>query len=212
MEELLTLPEFAKLVGYSKRTIFKRIEDGTIVPHLKRNGRNYFVKSQINIFRENISKEEKKKLNIGYYRVSSNKQKSQLDDQLKLIEVFSASRGIILDETLKDLGSGMNFKRKNFLKIIDMILNQEIKYLIITYEDRLTRFGFSLIDYISKKCNVEILVINSKTTSPEEELVEDLMTIIHVFSSRLYGLRSNKRKIKEVITSNDLYGENKDQT
>ena len=197
METLLTLPEFAKLVGYSNRTLFKLMKEGKIQPHLIRNGRNYFVESQCAILRDYQQKNTR--INIGYYRVSSNSQKDQLEAQLKLLETYAASQGIILDETYKDLGSGMNFSRPNFVKIVNLILEHKVAKLIVTYEDRLCRFGYKLLELLAVKCGTEIIVINAKTTSPQQELVEDLMTIIHVFSSRLYGLRSNKKKIKEVL-------------
>ena len=110
---------------------------------------------------------------------------------------FSINSGIVIDEYLSDIGSGMNFKRKNFLKIIDDIENQKISKLIVTYKDRLTRFAFDLIQERCDKNNVELIVINLESTSPQQELVEDLMTIIHVFSSRLYGLRKYKKILKE---------------
>lgn len=205
MEKLLTLTEFAELVGYSRRTIFKKIKNGDITPHLIRNGRNYFIKSQASLLREPITVTSERK-SYGYYRVSSNNQKDQLVGQLGLIETFAASRGIILEDSFKDIGSGMNMSRPNLFKIIDLLLDHKVDKLVITHEDRLLRFGFKLIEYIANKCGSEILVINSKTTSPQEEMVEDLMTIIHVFSSRLYGLRSNKKKIDE------LCRESKDKT
>jgi predicted site-specific integrase-resolvase len=196
MEKLLSLTEFAELVKYSRKTIFNKIKEGLIEPHEIRNGRNYFLPSQASIFRKLVKTKEK--YSYGYYRVSSNTQKDHLLDQLKLIETYSASKGIILKESIKDIGSGMNMERKGFIRLIELILDDEVDQIVITYEDRLVRFGFDIIKLIANKFNTEIVVINAKTTSPEKELVEDLMTIIHVFSSRLYGLRSNKKKIKEI--------------
>jgi putative resolvase len=195
--KILSLTEFSRIVKYSRRTIFKKIKDGSLKPYQIRNGRNFFLESQAKLFLNTIET-TKERVSVGYTRVSSNSQKNHLVDQEKLIEIFAASKGIILLGILSDLGSGINFNRKNFLNIIDSILNREIDKIVITYEDRLTRFGFSLIKYIADKCGTEIIVINAKSTSPEKELVEDLMTIIHVFSARLYGLHSNKKKIKEI--------------
>ena len=198
MEELLTLPKFAKLAGCSTRTLFKRIEEKLIEPYEIRNGRNYFVASQLSILRRVESSVSQRK-SYGYYRVSSNSQKSQLDDQLKLIEVFAASKGIILEKSFKDLASGMNFNRPNFNTLLSEVVANKVDKIICTYEDRLMRFGFPLFKKICEAHGTEIIVINSSTTSPEAEMVEDLMTIIHVFSARLYGLRSSKGRINDIL-------------
>jgi putative resolvase len=204
MEKLLTLPEFAILVSYSKRTIFKLIKENKIKPFMIRNGRNYFIEEQAKELRTVIEVNNNERYSYGYYRVSSNTQKDHLYNQLQLIESYAASKGIILKDSYKDLGSGMNFNRKNFNKLIELICNNKVDVIIVTYEDRLMRFGFDLFKQICSLHGTEIIVINSKTTSPEEEMVEDLMTIIHVFSSRLYGLRSNKGKINDLLRKDEV--------
>lgn len=117
--------------------------------------------------------------------------------QREALEEFSLHAGVPIDEYLFDISSGINFKRENFLNIINMIENGEVSELIVTYKDRLTRFGFDLIEERCRVNNTKLIVINLETSSPEKEMVEDLMTIIQVFSSRLYGLRKYKKKIKE---------------
>src|SRR5690606_36630920 len=93
----------------------------------------------------------------------------------------------------------INYKRKNFLKLIKMIINQEVSEIIITYKDRLTRFAYDLIEWLAEENGCKITVINIKKTSPQQELIEDLMTIIHVFSERLYGLRQYKNKLRKEL-------------
>ena len=119
------------------------------------------------------------------------------------IENYTTSNGIKVDEYIKDIGSGINYNNPGLNKIMKMVINDEVKKIIISHKDRLVRFGFELIENICKLKNVEIEVINVKTTSPQEELVEDLMTIIHTFSDRLHGLRSYTKRIKDAVKDNE---------
>ena len=197
---LIKLTQFAEKVGLSRRTIFKLIEKGELKPFVKKNNHNYFTEEQVEKFL-GIEETDARKI-IAYARVSSNNQKKELETQLQLLETFSLKQGVIIDEYISEIGSGINFKRPKFLKLVSMILNKEVKVIYVTYQDRLVRFAYELIEYLCEIYGTEIKVINIKTTSPQEELVEDLMTIIHVFSSRLYGLRRNKTKIKEMTNEN----------
>ncbi len=137
---------------------------------------------------------------IAYTRVSTQSQKSDLGNQIKFIENWVVSKGICIDEYLSDIGSGINYKRKNFLKIIDMITNNEVQEIIVSHRDRLTRFGFEMIEHLALQHDVKITIINIPSTSPEQEVVNDLMEIIHVFSSRLYGLRKYKIKKEDLLS------------
>ena len=85
-----------------------------------------------------------------------------------------------------------------------MVIKSKVSHVIISYQDRIARIAFDLIKNLFEKFGCEIISINIKSSSPEEELTEDLMTIIHVFSSRLYGLRKNKKQIKELIENDSL--------
>jgi predicted site-specific integrase-resolvase len=108
-------------------------------------------------------------------------------------------------EIIKDYGSGINFKRKGFNSILDSAIKGDISEVVVTHKDRLCRFGFELVErIITQHSNGKIVVLNQQKTSPREELVGDLISIITVFSSRLYGLRSNsiKRQIKEQTSKN----------
>ena len=198
---LYTLPKFAEEIGYSKRTLFKLIKAGLVTPAFRRNGRNYFTDEQVREAKRLAGIEEEEGTNrkvIAYSRVSSSNQKLDLATQTQLLERFSVSNGFVFDEYIEDIGSGINFTRKGFLKILTMVFERQISHVVITYPDRLARFAYELLKEIFNYFGCEIIAINLKTTSPQEELVEDLMTIVHVFSSRLYGLRKNKKRIKEL--------------
>lgn len=98
---------------------------------------------------------------------------------------------------ITDIGSGLNYKRKKWNKLLDEVMQGKIKTIYITYQDRFIRFGY---DWFEKLCNqngTKIVVLNNQETSSNEELVQDVLSILHVFSCRLYGLRKYKHKISE---------------
>lgn len=196
--------EFCKKLSISLKTLERLEKSGEIVPIRKGTRTRYYTDEHIqNYLGIKEEKRNEKRLVIAYYRVSTNSQKKEMRYQKESIETFAINSGIIVDEYLYDIGSGLNFKRKNFLKIIDMIENNKISKLIVTYKDRLTRFAFDLIEERCNVNNVELVVINLESTSPQQELMEDLMSIIHVFSCRLYGLRKYKSTIKKAVNYDD---------
>lgn len=174
------------ILGVKRHTLYKYEKEGLIKtirsPGGKRfyNVEEYLVKQ--NIIPKNIRKNKRK---ICYARVSSYSQKPELENQINLLKKIYPKY-----EILYDIGSGINFKRKNLLKIIDYGINNELDELVITYKDRLCRIGFELIENILK--NTKIRIIYNENESPEKEVVNDLIEIITVFSSRVYGLRSYK--------------------
>lgn len=138
--------------------------------------------------------QENKKLDISYVRVSSNSQKDDLERQLSLVKSKYPNNIII-----KDIGSGVNLDRRGLRKIIKLAINGKINKLIVAYKDRLTRFGFNLIeDLIKNYSNGEIIILNKKDElAPEEELVMDVLQIMNVFVAKMNGLRKYKKlKIK----------------
>ena len=137
-------------------------------------------------------KEEPKKQNICYCRVSSNNQKEDLKNQIEFLKEKYPDYDII-----SDIGSGLNYKRKGLKTILDRARNGTLGQVVVTYRDRLCRFGFDLLEYVINSSGGEIMVLNKNDNSPQEEMVKDLTSIIHVFSCRLYGLRRYKKTIKE---------------
>jgi predicted site-specific integrase-resolvase len=140
---------------------------------------------------------ETDKKTIVYCRVSSRSQLPDLKSQVESMRSFCLGGGIAVDEWLEEIGGGMNFKRKVFLPLFDRIERGEIAQLIIAHKDRLVRFGFDFFEIFAQKHGCQIVVANQEQLSPQQEMVEDLMAIVHCFSSRLYGLRNYKTKIKE---------------
>lgn len=134
------------------------------------------------------------KKNFCYARVSTYSQKKDLDSQQELFKIKFPDNTIVTD-----IGSGINFKRKGLLFLLEQSLKGNINELIITHKDRLCRFGFEIISKVIEFNGGKIVVLyDEEIVSPEQELVRDLISITTVFSSRLYGLRSHslKRQIR----------------
>lgn len=102
-------------------------------------------------------------------------------------------------EFIEEVSGGLNFSRKRFVALMDEIGRRKIKTLVIAHRDRLTRFGYEWFEHYARTNDCEILVLNQERLSPEQEMVQDLMTIVHCFSSRLYGLRNYKKKLQEAL-------------
>ncbi|WP_418904172.1 IS607 family transposase [Moorena producens] len=129
---------------------------------------------------------------ILYARVSSRSQRDDLDQQVQFLKSRYPDA-----EVIRDIGSGLNFKRFGLHSLLDRVLDGTCKYIVVAHKDRLCRFGFDLISWLCSKFKTKILVLDEKNLSPEQEMVEDVLAIIHVFSCRLYGLRKYKGKILE---------------
>lgn len=129
---------------------------------------------------------------VCYCRVSSAKQKDDLARQVAFM------RGQFPDaEILTDVGSGINFKRKNLCSLLERTMRGDKLTVMVAHKDRLARFGFELIEFIIKQAGGEIMVLDRTEYSPERELTEDLLTVLTVFSCRMHGLRRYCSKIEK---------------
>lgn len=146
-------------------------------------------------------KEHKNKKIISYSRVSTQNQKEQLKEQTKRIYDSCISRGIDLDEQFEDIKSGMNSERASFQKIIQMIIQGKVELLVIENKDRLIRFGYDTLESIFKYFGCKILVLNDvlENKSYEQELTEDLISIIHYFTMKNYSHRRKLNKLRKEI-------------
>ena len=138
---------------------------------------------------------DKKKKTVLYARVSSNNQKDDLENQIEFLKQFANASGVIIDEIITDVGSGLNYNRKNWNNLIDKCVAGEIGKIIISHKDRFVRFGYEWFENFLSSVGTKITVVNNEKTSPEKELVDDLISIIHVFSCRVYSLRKYKQKL-----------------
>ena len=142
---------------------------------------------------------------ICYCRVSSSKQRDDLARQVAYMQSLYPEAEII-----KDIGSGLNFKRKGLQAILDRLLRGDRLKIVAACRDRLCRFGFELIEYMVIKNGGEILVLDQTVHCPESELTQDLLSILHIFSCRMHGLRKYSKKIKEDLSKTQSTAETED--
>jgi len=195
-----TIGEFAKLIGKSPQTLREWDKRNILKPHhVAPTGYRYYSQEQLNHFLGFKGIKSITKKVIGYCRVSSPKQKDDLERQVQYVREYMIAKGYQF-EIITDIGSGINYNKNGLNKLIDMIVSGEVEKIVILYKDRLVRFGFELIENICNKYGTTIEIIDNTEKTEEQELVEDLVQIITVFSCRLQGKRANKAKkmIKEL--------------
>lgn len=143
--------------------------------------------------------------NIIYARVSCSSQKKSLDNQIELIKNYCISNGIIIDEVYSEIASGLNDNRKELNRLLKDIQDNKVKKVFISFKDRLTRFGFNYFKTVFSNHNTEIVVLDSNEQTSrdyQQELVEDLVSIIHHYSIKLYSNRRKEIKnIEETLSS-----------
>ena len=188
-KRLVKIGEAARLLGTSPGTLRKWEASGEITPARKSKGgtRYYAVEDLAGLNTSELP-------TLAYARVSSHDQKADLDRQHAMLEAYCAAKGW-RSEVIRDLGSGMNYNKKGLKTLLEAILRKTTKRLVLTHKDRLLRFGAELVFTLCELQGVEVVIIH-KGDQPtfEEELAQDVLEIITVFSARLYGSRSKKHK------------------
>lgn len=145
------------------------------------------------------------RLNVIYARVSNTKQHNDLLNQIELVKSYCITNGIKISKVYQDIASGMNENRKDFNILINDVISGKIKNIYISFKDRLTRFGFDYFKNLFQKYNVNIVILDELEESNktfQDELTEDLISIIHHFSMKLYSNRRKKLKEIEKILEN----------
>lgn len=193
-----TIHEFAKLIDKTPQTLRNWDNNGKLIPnHKGSNGYRYYTHEQLKQVL-GVSQVERKV--IGYCRVSSNKQKDDLQRQVENMQTYLIAKGKPF-EIIQDIGSGINYNKKGLNKLLKMVMDNQVEKIVIFYKDRLLRFGFELVETVCKNYNCTIEIIDNTEKNEQQELVEDLIQIITVFSCRLQGKRANKAKemVKELM-------------
>ena len=204
---MYTIGEFAKLVGVVPKTLQRWDREGRLKAHRTVTNQRYYTNEDLSVVLGREKPTTKKRC-VVYCRVSSPAQKPDLVNQRQNLEQFCTARGLRVDEWIEEIGGGLNFGRKKFLTLVDGIVAGEIGTLVIAHQDRLARFGFPLIEHLCEVHHCELIVLNNQSLSPEQELTQDLLTILHGFSRRLYGLRNYRKTLKEALA----HGTNHDQS
>ena len=188
--------DFANLLGVSVKTLQRWDRDGILKANRTLTDRRYYTYNQYLQFKGIISDTDSRQTVI-YTRVSTRNQKDDLQNQVTFLRQFCNARGMIVDQCIEDYGSGLNYNRKKWNDLLDEVMEQKIKTIVITHKDRFVRFGYDWFEKFCMKFNTSITVVNNEDLSPQEELVQDIVSILHVFSCRLYGLRKYKKLIEE---------------
>lgn len=188
----VSIGQAAKELGVVKETLRRWEKNGIISVDRTKNGHRRY---DLSLLRDLIPKKDSnKKITLAYARVSSHDQKEDLKRQAMVLESFCAAHGWNF-EVLQDLGSGLNYNKKGLRKLIKEICSGKIERLVITHKDRLLRFGAELIFSFCEQFGTEVIIVNSSEEGTfEDDLVQDVLEIITVFSARLYGSRSRKNK------------------
>lgn len=190
MNRFVKIGEAAKILGVTPQTLRRWEREGTFMPDRKTDGNTRYY----NLDQLVQSQPSETSLTVGYARVSSHDQKEDLKRQQEVLSGYCAAKGWTY-EVIDDLGSGMNYRKKGLKKLIDLILDRKIKRLVLTHKDRLLRFGAELIFSLCEARQIEVVIINKgEDVSFEQELAQDVLEIITVFSARLYGSRSYKNQ------------------
>ena len=187
--------DFAELTGVSVKTLQRWDREGILEANRTPTDRRYYTYDQYLQFKGIKTKNDIRQVVI-YARVSTNNQKDDLQKQVSFLRQFCNARGIIVDQCIEDYGSGLNYNRKKWNKLLDEVMEQKIKTIIITHKDRFIRFGYDWFEKFCMKFHTTIVIVNNEELSPQEELVQDIVSILHVFSCRLYGLRKYKKQIE----------------
>ena len=188
--------DFAELLGVSVKTLQRWDRDGILKANRTPTDRRYYTYDQYLQFKGINTVEDNREIVI-YARVSTRNQKDDLKNQVEFLKTFCNSKGMIVSQCIEDFGSGLNYNRKKWNQLLNEVMENKIKTIVISNKDRFTRFGYDWFEKFCKKFHTSIIVVNNETLSPNEELVQDIISILHVFSCRLYGLRKYKKQIKE---------------
>jgi predicted site-specific integrase-resolvase len=192
------ISEFAQMVGVTAKTLRVWHDNGKLIPIVLESGQRRYNDSH---YHKIMGIKKELRYTVLYCRESTKAQKSGLIGQEKRLKDFCIARGYEVDKVITEYGSGLNYKRKGLNELIDLILDDKVEKLIVYYKDRLVQFGFELFEAMAKKNGFELIVLDNSESdkTKEQEFAEDLISIIHYFSMKLYGQRSYKKKVKPAI-------------
>lgn len=188
--------DFAELVGVSVKTLQRWDRDGILKANRTPTNRRYYTYDQYLQFR-GIQTENDIRDVVIYARVSTRNQKDDLKNQVEFLKQFCNSKGMIVSQCIEEFGSGLNYNRKKWNKLLEEVMENKIKIIAISNKDRFIRFGYDWFEKFCERFHTKIIIVNNEALSPNEEFVQDIISILHVFSCRLYGLRKYKNQIKK---------------
>ena len=187
--------EFAELLNVTVKTLQRWDREKTLVANRTPTNRRYYTYDQYLQFK-GIGRDTDSRKIVIYTRVSTRNQADDLENQVHFLQQYVNAKGLIADDIIRDYGSGLNYNRKKWNQLLEEVMENKIKMILVSHKDRFVRFGFDWFEKFCNKFNVEIVVVKNEKLSPHEELVQDIVSILHVFSCRLYGLRKYKKQIE----------------
>jgi putative resolvase len=191
--KLVGIREAAEFLGVTPSTLRRWEHEGTLLPD-ERTAGGYRRYDLARLRPDQFHRLSPPRKTVAYARVSSHDQKDDLERQKQVLEIYCARQGWTF-EVVADLGSGMNYHKKGLKRLLNDILADQVGRLVVTHKDRLLRFGAELVFAICEAKQVEVVILNQgEDTTFEEELAQDVLEIITVFSARLYGSRSRKNQ------------------
>lgn len=194
MFDYLSIGKVSIMLGVSITTLRRWHKSNKLAPNYVTFGGHRRYKRHDIIAVIDPSSVDKQRHSVVYSRVSSHDQKKDLVRQEQVLLDYANEHNLSNILSITDLGSGMNYKKKGLTKLIGLIVSNQVDKIYVTHKDRLLRFGFELIESISKQFNTTIVVLNNIEQNFEQTLAKDVLEIITVFSARLYGSRSHKNK------------------
>ena len=187
-----------RVLGITRATLTKYVKTGIIKVNVLPNKRYDYNEEDVYKF---LNKDIKRKT-IIYARVSTQKQKNDLENQINLLKQFCFSNGYTISGIYQDIANGISFeKRKDFFSLLDEVISGKVERVVITYKDRLSRIGFDLFYHLFQKYNCEIIVMNEigNNKLDSQEIFEEIVSLLHCYSMKLYSNRRCINKIKEAI-------------
>ena len=197
----MTAQEVLRTLQITRATLTKYVKTGKLKVTVKGNGRyDYDADSVYKMMNKDIERKT-----YIYARVSTSKQKPDLDNQIQLLKTFCFQNGYVINGIFQDIASGISFeKRTQFFDMLDDIIAGKVNKVVITYRDRLSRVGFELFSYLFRKYGCEIIVMSEVGSEKldSEEIFEEIISLLHCYSMKLYSRRKAVR-IKEVLEDKD---------
>lgn len=194
--------EVLKLLQITRPTLTKYVKQGIIKVETLPNGRYDYDKDSVyKLFNKGVERKT-----YLYARVSTSKQKADLENQILMLKQFCFANGYVVNNVFSDIASGISFeKRKEFFQMLDDVMDGKVERVIITYKDRLSRVGFELFYHLFKKYNCEIIVMSEvgSTKLDSEEIFEEIVSLLHCYSMKLYSKRKGQ-KIKEILAESEV--------
>ena len=192
---MYTIGQFAKLINVTTQTLRNWDKKNILVPiKTKTNQRRYTDQHLMKFKQLKVTQ----KLNVIYCRQSTKNQKNSLENQQQKLKQFCLSKGIEINKIISQFGSALNYNRAGLKQLIQLIITDKVQTIVIYYKDRLVRFGFQIIQYLCSLHGVTLIIADTSQTNKtkQQQFADDLISIIHYFSMKVYGSRNYKSKIK----------------